>query len=133
MATTKSKTEQFYSEIETIKLDNCNLEVKFRKPGLVQISTLQSFIVDSFSKLKLTLNELNTLTYNEIRDKALTEFSSLNEQDRMNLFSEMLILEVDPLLKIIKDCFPEVDNPRVLTNTVLFDMVILLFSKLQNI
>lgn len=124
---TKTRTE-FYNTVETITLPLTKLEVKYIKPDAIQASTFQSFIVDSVSKLKLTPNEINSLTYLELRDKVNQLFTNLTIEEVTSLFSEMILVEVDKLLTVVTDCFPEVTNPRTLKGTVLDDMVKLLFN-----
>lgn len=117
-----------YNTAETITLNLTKLEVKYIKPDSVQASAFQSFLVDSISKLTLTPNEINKLTYLELRGKANEYFSSKSTEEISAVLSEMLLVGIDKLLEIIVDCFPEVKNPRLLKGEVLDDMVKVLFS-----
>ena len=124
----KTVNSELYNKAETIKLNLSGLEVKYIKPDSVQASTFQSFIVDSISKLTLTPNEINQLTYIELRNKANEYFTNKNTEEVSNLLSEMMLVGIDSILKIIVDCFPEVTNPRLLKGIVLDDMIKVLFS-----
>lgn len=127
-----TKKLDLYNTTETITLPNTKLEVKYINPSTIQVSTFQTFIINGFSKLRLTPNEISSLSFVQLRDKALEVFNSLTEEDRMTMVAEMLVLEVDTMLEIIKDCFPEVTNPRLLKDSILFDMVITIFSTLKT-
>ena len=129
---TVNTISEFYNTAETITLPLTKLEVKYIKPDAIQASTFQSFLVDSVSKIKLTPNEINSLTYIQLREKVTTLFSELTTEEVTNLFSEMILVEVDKLLEVIVDCFPEVTTPRLLKSTVLDDMVKILFSTVFN-
>lgn len=125
-------TSNFYNIQETITLPTTQLEVKYIKPTIVQISMFQDFIVNSYKKLKLSYTEGNNLTYIEIRDKAINELTSLSDEDKIQFLGELLVLEVHSILEIIKDCFPEVTTPRILKQEVLLDIVLTLFTILNN-
>lgn len=125
MATTKTKTErtEFYNTVETITLELTKLQVKYIKPDIVQVKAFVMFLVNGLSKLKLTPNEINSSTYFQLRDKANNAFNDLSSEEITTLMNELIILEVNSLLEIISDCFPEVDKPRLLKENVLLDMV----------
>lgn len=123
-----TKKLDIYNTAETITLPLTKLEVKYIKPDAIQASTFQSFLVDSVSKLKLTPNEINSLTYIDLRNKVNELFSNATTEEITSLFSEMILVGVDKLLEVIVDCFPEVTNPRLLKSTVLDDMVKILFN-----
>ena len=131
-ATKNINVNNFYNTQETITLPTTQLEVKYIKPTIVQISMFQDFIVNSYKKLKLSYTEENNLTYIEIRDKAINELTSLSDEDKIKFLGELLVLEVHSILEIIKDCFPEVTTPRILKQEVLLDIVLTLFTILNN-
>lgn len=125
---TKTTNNNLYNIPVTITLGISKLEVKYIKPDAVQASTFQRFIVDSISKLTLTPNNINSLTYLELRTKANEYFNEKTTEEISNLISEMTLVGIDTLLELIVDCFPEVTNPRLLKGVVLDDMVKVLFS-----
>ena len=124
----KAVNSNLYNTAETITLPLTKLEVKYIKPDAVQASTFQYFIVDSISKLTLSTNEINALTFIELREKANTLFTTKTSEEVSSLLSEMLLIGIDNLLQVIIDCFPEVNNPRLLKGVVLDDMIKVLFS-----
>jgi len=128
---TKIKTE-FYNTIETITLPLTKLEVKYIKPDVIQASEFQAFIVDSVSKLTLTPNQINGLTYLELRTKANDYFQEKSTEEISSLFGEMTLLGMHKLLNVIEDCFPEVSNSRLVKGAVLDDMIKVLFSTVFN-
>lgn len=122
------RTVDLYNTAETITLPLTKLEVKYIKPDAIQASSFQYFIVDSVSKLTLTANEINALTYIELREKANNIFSTKTTEEVSSLLSEMLLVGIDNLLQVVVDCFPEVTNPRLLKGVVLDDMIKVLFN-----
>ena len=124
----KAVNSNLYNSAETITLPLTKLEVKYIKPDAVQASTFQYFIVDSISKLTLSTNEINALTFIELREKANTLFTTKTSEEVSSLLSEMLLIGIDNLLQVIIDCFPEVTNPRLIKGVVLDDMIKVLFS-----
>lgn len=124
----KTVNSALYNTAETITLPLTKLEVKYIKPDAVQASTFQYFIVDSISKLTLSTNEINALTFIELREKANTLFTTKTSEEVSSLLSEMLLVGIDNLLQVVVDCFPEVNNPRLLKGVVLDDMIKVLFS-----
>ena len=128
----KTVNNNLYNTAETITLGLTKLEVKYIKPDSVQASTFQAFIVDSISKLTLSPNEINALTYIELRNKANEYFTNKSTEEVSKLLSEMMLIGIDKILEIIIDCFPEVTNPRLLKGVVLDDMIKVLFNTIFN-
>ena len=124
----KAVNSNLYNTAETITLPLTKLEVKYIKPDAVQASTFQYFIVDSISKLTLSTNEINALTFKKKKKKANTLFTTKTSEEVSSLLSEMLLVGIDNLLQVIIDCFPEVTNPRLIKGVVLDDMIKVLFS-----
>jgi hypothetical protein len=133
-STTKTNRTDLYNTVETITLPTTKLQVKYINPSVLQASTFHAFVLETISKLHFTPKEINSLTYLQLKEKTEYELNKLKDDvDKLtDLVGQMLIVDPTHLLTLISDCFPEIDNPRLIRSDVLNDIIKILFSAKYN-
>lgn len=123
---TSSKTNKLYRDTQTITVQDVSL--KFIAPGISQQGLLIEFITSAFAS-----NNVKALPKEEFFVdclQKLLEINESNQDDKTKYVLDLLLWESNTkyLFRLIKECFPEIENPQLLKLDVLAELLNLLLA-----
>ena len=122
-----SKINKLYRDTQTITVSDVSL--KFLTPGMSQQGLLIEFITGAFAE-----DNLNNLAKEDFFVeclKKLLEVNESSEEQKTKYVLNLLLWDSNTkhLFRLIKECFPEIENPQLLKLEVLAELLNILLAQ----